>query len=159
LGIEPIGVASPPILAEYATPNKTTVVIFLSFMLRLARIPRVIGSIIAVVAVFETHIEKNAVRQRRAIIILLKEPLRKLRERSHREILLSSLLSFMALAKRNPPKKRKMILLENGVNAVFAVDTPMSTVRPTPMKPVTNKGKLVSNQFDTTKVKIAKNFF
>ena len=95
-------------LAEYAMPkSKNTSVPRSLLSSMLAQIPSAIGSIIAAVAVFETHIERIAVARQIKIAATPKRP--PARAISHIAIFLSSFCICRAVARAKPPKKVKIV--------------------------------------------------
>lgn len=113
----------------------------------------------AVVAVLDTHIEKTAVRRSSARIILEKEPWINFEERIVSEIRRSKFEAFIALANKNPPRKRYMVGEESGANAFFALVTPVKILTATPMRPEMANGIDVNSQLATTQLNMAKNVF
>jgi hypothetical protein len=104
-GGEPTIVPKPPRLAEYAIPSSTNTNVPRSSLLSTCvKIPRASGSIIAVVAVFEIHIDKNAVTPKINSTAVLSLPPDN--ERIFSAIFLSSFCTCNAAAKAKPPKKR-----------------------------------------------------
>jgi hypothetical protein len=65
----------------------------------------------------------------------------------------------MALARKKPPIKRKMMGLAKGPKAVLASMTPIITDALTPKIPVIKSGREVKSQLQITQRKIARNFF
>ena len=108
LGGEPTKVPSPPILAEYAMPSKTKVMVLRSFWVSICpRIPIAKGKIMAAVAVLLIHIDNAAVTTNS--MTDARPRCAPVSDMIQKAIFRSSFCTCKAVAKAKPPKNRKMM--------------------------------------------------
>jgi len=120
-----------------------------------ASTPNAIGSIMAVVAVLDIHIERKAAMAPKANMMRAGDSPTQRRESTNRAMRRSSLCTRMELAIKNDPRNKKMMGWPNDEKASRAEATPSGTHSAGPSSAVAARGIASVTQNTMTRPKTA----